>query len=107
MRPFPACCHGQLTIWLIYAGLLYVFLRCLRKSGGQASRTPEASAPLFRFSWRGFVWACAVATVVTTLSRLLLFPFAMVQVLFMFTFYVVSGIALLAGLLTYAGHPSR
>jgi len=42
---------------------------------------------------------------VTTLSRLLLFPFAGLQVILMFTLYVVVGIALLAGLLTHISRP--
>ena len=57
--------------------------------------------PLFNFSWRGFALACAVATVVTTIARMVLFPFVALQVLLMFTFFVVVGIALLAGLVSH------
>lgn len=59
----------------------------------------------FAFSWRGFVLSCAVATIVTTLSRLLLFPFVPLQILLMFTLYVVGGLALFAGTLFYISRP--
>jgi hypothetical protein len=102
-KSIPGILHGQLTIWLIYAGLLIIFFRCLRQ-GREAPASADAgvtSGALFRFSWRGFALACAVATCVTTLSRLLLFPFALVQIGIMFTFYIVVGVGLLAGLVNH------
>ncbi len=103
-QSIPGILHGQLTIWLIYAGLLLIFVRCLRASRPASLASAEAGvspgAP-FRFSWRGFVLACALATGVTTLARLILFPFAVVQVVTMFTFFVVVGLLLLGGLLNH------
>jgi hypothetical protein len=104
----PAVIPGQLTIWLIYAGACLVFFRCLRRSPGSAPELLDAVAatnPPLAFSWRGFVLACAVATAVTSASRLLLFPFAPVQALLMLTFFVVTGLALLAGDLVHAFRP--
>lgn len=102
----PSVIPGQLTIWLLYAGLLVVFLKCLRGPGGQTSGPPAIPAPIFTFSWRGFFLAGVVATVVTTLARAVLISFAELQVLVMFTFYVLTGIVLLAGLLTHIRRPS-
>lgn len=105
----PSILPGQLTIWLIYAGLVYVFFRCLRIGrviGDPIRQNQRAPKPVVRFSWGGFVQACALATFVTTVSRLVLFPFAGLQVLVMFTLYVLAGLALLTGLLTYAGQSS-
>jgi hypothetical protein len=106
-KSIPVVLHGQLTIWLIYAGLLVFFFRCLRQSRNPPNSFPDAEVspgPPFQFSWRGFALACAMATAVTTISRMFLFPFALVQVLLMFTFFVVVGIILLAGLLIHVGH---
>ncbi len=99
----PAVLPGQLTVWLAYAGLLFLFFRCLRNSRSGTTHAPEVNVSPFEFSWRGFVSACAVATAVTTLSRLWLFPLAGVQVVIMFALYILAGIALLAGLITHAG----
>lgn len=101
----PPVWPGQLTIWLIYAGLILVFVLCLRRSRGVPGPAPDLApppAPPFQFSWRGFMLACALATGVTTLARLLLFPAVPLQMICMLTFYVVSGVALLAGLLLHA-----
>jgi hypothetical protein len=103
-KSIPGIFHGQLTIWLIYAGLLFVFFRCLRQSShapASCSQGAVVPGPPFKFSWRGFVLACAVATLVTTISRLVLFPFVLVQIGIMFTFFVVVGIILLVGLLNH------
>jgi hypothetical protein len=103
-KSIPAVWPGQLTIWLIYAGLGWVFFRCLRRSAQgpwSSSEDPVAAVPLYTFSWRGFVLACALASVVTTLARLFLFPFVPVQILCMFSFFVGTGIALLGGLLIH------
>jgi hypothetical protein len=104
----PGVFHGQLTVWLIYAVVLFVFVRCLRQSRCESLESPAAGLGLggpFAFSWRGFVLSCAVATVVTTVSRLLLFPFVPLQVILMFTLYVAAGLALFAGTLRYIGRP--
>ena len=106
-KSIPGVLHGQLTIWLIYAGLLLLFVRCLRQSRNTPNLFPNAEVapgPPFRFSWRGFALACVMATVVTTISRMFLFPFALGQVLLMLTFFVVVGIMLLAGLLIHISH---
>ena len=103
-KSIPGVWPGQLTIWLIYAGLGWSFCRCLRRSAQVPRLSPETSVapvPLFPFSWRGFVLACALASGVTTVARMLLFPFVPVQIICMFTFFVVTGIALLAGLLLH------
>lgn len=103
-KSIPAVWPGQLTIWLIYAGLLLVFIRCLRQSRNAPISFPEAevaAAPPFKFSWRGFELACALATMVTTISRMVLFQFAPLQMIFMFTLFVAVGITLLAGLLAH------
>lgn len=104
----PGVLHGQLTVWVIYAFVLFVFFRCLHQSRCEPMESSDAGlglGPPFAFSWRGFVLACAVATVVTTISRWLLFPLALLQVLLMFTFYVVTGLALFAGTLRYISRP--
>ena len=104
-KSIPGILHGQLTIWLIYAGLLVIFFRCLRNS--RQAPSPSAisevnQGALFQFSWRGFALACAVATVVTVVARFFLFPFVLWQIGIMFTFYVVSGVLLLIGLVNFA-----
>jgi hypothetical protein len=108
-KSIPAVWPGQLTIWLIYAGLGWVFFRCLRRPAQTPLPSPEAPVapiPLYTFSWRGFVLACVLASVVTTIARLVLFPFVPVQIICMFTFFVVTGIALLAGLLIHISRPA-
>ncbi|MBI1177879.1 hypothetical protein GC207_10635 [bacterium] len=106
----PPIIPGQLTIWLFYAGLLYVFVRCLRigrRFHSSFSQAQSSPTPVLQFTWSGFIQACALATIVTTIARAFLFPLAGFQVLFMFTFYVVSGLLLLAGLLTHINPSSR
>lgn len=112
IRPeaIPPIVPGQLTIWLFYAGLLYVFIRCLqigRGFRGSISQAQSSPTPVLQLTWRGFLQACALATMVTTIARAFLFPLAGFQVLFMFTFYVVSGLLLLAGLLTHINQSGR
>ncbi len=104
IRPnsIPSLANGQLTVWLIYAVLLVVFVGALR----QSCRSPigrGACRPLFTFTWRGFVLACGVATAVTATSRLVLFPWAGIQVLLMFSFYVITGLILFIGAVRYSG----
>jgi len=100
----PGMLKGQLTILVLYAVLLVVFVRSLRRS--RADITEPKGLGENRsivFTWRGFVLACAVATVVTTISRLLLLPFAALQVLVLFSFYVLAGLFLFIGSVIYAG----
>jgi len=104
----PEVFPGQLTVWLIYAGALFVFFRCLQRSKLQPAASCNAgvaAGPPFSFSWRGFVAACTVATVVTMVARWLLFPFALWQIAFMFTFYVLAGLALLTVTLVHIRRP--
>jgi hypothetical protein len=99
----PGMLNGQLTILVLYAVLLVVFVWSLRRSRAEATEAKGSGADgPFVFTWRGFVLAGAVATVVTTFSRLLLFPFASIQVLAMFSFYVLAGLFLFVGSVIYA-----
>lgn len=105
-KSIPGILHGQLTVWILYAVLLLVFIACLHRSERE-STTEQGTipGPPFAFTWRGFALACAVATGVTTVSRLLLYRFALLQVLMMFSFYVIAGLLLFAGTLIYARGP--
>ena len=114
-KSIPGVLHGQLTVWVLYAILLLIFIGSLRRSRQEETAPfgPFDGQPL-AFSWRGFVLACAVATFVTTLCRLLLFRFALIQVVFLFAFYVAAGLLLFAGSIRYslgplgkAGSPHR
>ena len=100
----PGILNGQLTIWLLYAALLLVFLFALRASRrGPAPAAGPGTEPPFTFTWRGFVQACLVGTAVTTVCRLALIRFASIQVMLLFSFYVVAGLMLFAGTLLYIG----
>jgi hypothetical protein len=100
----PGILKGQLTILVLYAVLLVVFVWSLRRSRAEAAKPKGLGEDrLLAFTWRGFVLACAVATVVTTVSRLLLFPFALLQALVLFSFYVLAGLLLFTGSVIYAG----
>lgn len=106
-KSIPGVLHGQLTIWLLYAALLLVFIGSLKRSRREpAESVAPVKGPPFVFSWRGFVAACVVATSVTTMCRLLLFPFAWLQMASLFTFYVVAGLLLLAGSMRYSLRPA-
>ncbi len=98
----PGILQGQLTIWSLYALLLLVFVFALRRSKREMKPAgdPSIGCP-FHFSWRGFILAGALAVTVTTLSRLVLFPFAPLQILVMFSFYAMAGLLLFAGTLLY------
>jgi hypothetical protein len=96
-KSIPGLLDGQLTILILYVVIFLVFLGCLRKSRLAAATPPGTLAPLIIFRWRGFISACVVATAVTTISRLLLIRFAWLQVVVLFTFYVVAGLLLFAG----------
>jgi len=107
-KSIPGVFPGQITIWLIYAGALLLCFRCLQRSKQQPTASNTAGVATgfpFSFSWRGFVAACTVATVVTMVSRWLLFPFALWQIAFMFTFYVLAGLALLTVTLAHISRP--
>ncbi len=98
----PAVYHGQLTVWGLYALLLLVFFAALRRSRSEPSAPPgEPGRALFCFTWPGFLQACAVATLVTSLSRLALFRWAPLQIIGLFSFYVLAGLALFIGSLLY------
>jgi hypothetical protein len=107
-KSIPGVLHGQLTVWVLYVVLILVFIASLSRSRREPT-APVASfsGPPFPFSWRGFVLACAVATSVTTICRLLLFPLAWLQVVSLFTFYVVAGLLLFAGSIRYSLRPCR
>jgi hypothetical protein len=99
-KSIPAVLHGQLTVWLIYAGLLVIFYRTLRRSRQVACPADDPPAPAF--IWRGFVVCVGVGTLVTTVARLFLYPFVTIQIALFFSFYVLAGVALLVGAGLYA-----
>ncbi len=100
----PGVLEGQLPIWVLYAILLLVFYGALRQSRRNLMPSPASSLLRpFAFSWQGFALACSVATAVTTLSRLLLFRFAWLQIAVLFSFYVIAGLLLFTGAIIYAG----
>jgi hypothetical protein len=107
-KSIPGVLYGQLTVWVLYAVLILVFVAALSRSRREPAAPVAAfSGPPFPFSWHGFVLACVVATTVTTICRLLLFPFAWLQVASLFTFYVVAGLLLFAGSIRYILRPCR
>jgi hypothetical protein len=99
-KSIPPVFHGQLTVWIIYAALLWIFYRSLLRS----RREPLAGAgeSAVEFSWRGFVFCCALATAVTAVARLFLHQFLGAQIAVFFSFYVITGLALLVGSVLYA-----
>jgi hypothetical protein len=102
-KSIPGIFNGQLTVWILYVVLLLVFVGSLRRSTRDSTSAGGSLAgSALSFSWRGFVFACAVATGITTLSRLMFFRFAPIQILLMFSFYVVTGLCLFAGAVMYA-----
>ena len=105
-RSIPGVLPGQLTVWVLCVVLILVFIASLSRSRREpAAPGAPFSGPPLAFSWRGFVLACAVAATVTTICRLLLFPFAWLQVISLFTFYVVAGLLLFAGSIRYSVRP--
>ena len=107
-KSIPSVPHGQLTVWVLYAILILVFIASLSRSRrDETAAVAPFNKPAFAFSWRGFVLACAVATSVTTICRLLLFPFAWLQVASLFTFYVIAGLLLFAGSIRYSLSPCQ
>jgi hypothetical protein len=95
----PAILHGQLTVWVLYTALLWIFYRCLLRS---RLATPAAGESVVRFNWRGFFLCVAIATVVTTAARFWLHSLVFVQMAVFFSFYTLTGLALLGGAVIYA-----
>jgi hypothetical protein len=100
----PAILPGQLTVWLIYAALLWIFYRCLLRSRKGPAAAEEKAVS---FTWRGFFFCVAVATAVTTLARLWLHQMVLVQMAVFFTFYTLTGLTLLAGATLYASKQTQ
>jgi hypothetical protein len=96
----PPVFHGQQTVWIIYAVLLWILYRSLLRS--RREQLAGAGEFAVEFSWRGFVSCCALATAVTTAARLCLHQFWGAQIAVFFPFYVISGLALLVGAVLYA-----
>jgi hypothetical protein len=99
-KSIPPVFPGQLTVWFLYAALLFLFFRSLQRSRSTSLPGPD-SRPFF-FSWRGFFICVAVGTSVTTLARLWLHAFAIIQITIFFSLYVITGLALLVGAVLYA-----
>jgi hypothetical protein len=105
-KSIPTIFPGQLTVWILYAALLTMFYRCILRS----RQVPSPDEPgVVGFTWRGFVFCFGFATAVTTAARLWLHRFAIIQIALFFTFYIVAGLALLAGAVRYAtkGPPTQ
>ncbi|HZR17164.1 MAG TPA: hypothetical protein VFE51_07540 [Verrucomicrobiae bacterium] len=102
-KSIPSILPGQLIVWLIYAALFLILYNCLLRS----RRTTEPAYPekQLSFGWRGFVLCFLWATLVTVTARLLLHRFALLQIAVFFSFYVLTGIALLIGAVVYAFGP--
>ena len=99
-KSIPKIFPGQLTVWLIYAVLLWIFYRCLRLSRQTAPADPNEHGPIF--TWKGFFLAGLVATFVTVAARFFLHALAGVQILCFFSFYVLAGAALFGLTIRYA-----
>ena len=99
-KRIPTILHGQLAVWILYAVWLGIFYRCLARARQESS--PAAEEGVTSFRWRGFVLCFGVATVVTTAARFFLRGFAALQMAVFFSFYVISGLALLVGSVLYA-----
>jgi hypothetical protein len=99
-KDIPAVLHGQLTVWILYAVLGWIFYRSLLRS----RQTPVVAVGEWTpaFTWRGFFFCFGLATAVTTAARIWLHDFAAVQIMFFFSFYVITGLALLIGAMLYA-----
>jgi hypothetical protein len=95
----PTILHGQLTVWILYAALLWIFYRCLLRS---LRETPTLGENAVLFNWRGFLWCFGIATAVTAAARLWLHRLVLVQMAVFFSFYTLTGLVLLAGAVIYA-----
>lgn len=102
-KNIPGVLQGQLTVWVIYGALLWIFYRCLVRSRLMPAVASDEWA--LAFTWRGFILCFVLGTVVTMLARWLLKPFALVQIMIFFTFYTITGLALLFGAILYAAKP--
>jgi hypothetical protein len=98
-QSIPAILHGQLTVWLLYAALLWIFYRCLLRS---RQGPPAAEETAVVFTWRGFWFCVGLATAVTTAARLWLHEIANIQMAVFFSFYTLTGLSLLVGAMLYA-----
>lgn len=103
-KNIPAVLHGQLTVWVLYAALGWIFYRSLLRS----RRMPPVAAGEWTpsFTWRGFLFCFGLATAVTTVARCWLHDFAAVQITVFFTFYVITGLGLFTGAILYASRRS-
>jgi hypothetical protein len=99
LESIPAILRGQLTVWVLYAALLWIFYRCLLRS---RQAPPGVEEKAVAFTWRGFLFCFGSATAVTTGARLWLHKFAVVQMAVFFCFYLLVGLALLVGAALYA-----
>lgn len=104
-QSIPAVVPGQLTVWFIYAGLVFIFYRALKRS--KETRLSETDPPHVPFTWRGFFVCVADATLVTCLARQWLHAFVSLQIAVFFCFYAVTGLALLFGATAYAWRTPR
>lgn len=102
-KNIPGVLHGQLTVWVLYAALLWIFHRSLLRSRLMPAVADGEWA--LAFTWRGFILCFVLGTAVTTLARLFLKPFALAQVISFFSLYVITGLALLVGAILYASRP--
>jgi hypothetical protein len=98
----PPVWPGQVFIWAIYIGLIWTLRRALQRMNTSPATLPETgSARTFSFSWKAFLALSVVVTLVTTAARALLMPLVAFQVLGFFTFYIVTGLLLLAALIAH------
>jgi hypothetical protein len=98
----PPVWPGQVFIWAIYTGMILLLALCVRKME-PAPTVASVPSPrrTFRFSWRGYFQISLVAVAATTLAKLLFAPFASVQIILFFSFYIVAGTLLLLGTILY------
>jgi hypothetical protein len=85
---------------MIYAVLVLIFYRALVRSR-RASLGAGVGEQALEFTWNGFCLCFVLATLVTALARLWLYRFAVFQIAAFFSFYVLAGLALLAGTILY------
>jgi hypothetical protein len=100
----PAVLPGQLTVWLLYAALFWIFYRCLaRARQGPAAVEEKAVA----FSWRGFFFCVGLATAVTAVARIWKDELIAAQMVVFLSFYTLAGLTLLAGATRYAASAAQ
>jgi hypothetical protein len=100
----PPILHGQLTVWILYTVLLWIFYRCLLRS---RQGPPAVNESAVAFSWRGFLYCFGVATAVTTAARYWLHGIVNVQMIVFFAFYTLVGLTLLGGAMLYASKAAK